>query len=83
MDVLKQKRFAGKTPEPERRKQRQHRDPQKLRTESTSANCGGGTWGKLLPSSSKISQESTVVRMDEKLHAKQLAGGPAHTHNRG
>lgn len=33
--------------------------------------------------SSKISQKSTVVRMDEELHARQLAGGMAYTHNKG
>lgn len=88
VDVLKKKRFAGKMPEPERRKQWQHRDTQKLhRVRFCKLWLGDLGWATSLLTalvfSSKISHKSTVVRMDEKLHAKQLAGGLAHTLNKG
>lgn len=58
-------------------------------TKSGSVNCGWGMGGDCFPPhcpsfSSEISHcESTVVRMNEMLHAKHLAGGLTHTFNRG
>lgn len=83
LDVPRGKWFAGVMPGLERRKQQHHRHTHKVRVcELWLGVRRGGCFPPHCPSfSSEISHyESTVVRMNEMLHAKHLAGG-WHTHS--